>query len=191
MKRKHGILCFISSCVPGCGQMHQGYMKRGMSLMMTLCVIFVLSMFLALDYLLIFFIPLWLFSFFDSYNIRTQLDLGTAPADEYLFGLSSLDSDRLAALCRRRHSFVGWGLVVLGIYILFDTFVGRLMQIVCEWMGNWWLYDIVMRDLPRMVVTIFIIALGIWFIRGPKAAPAEEIPAFTPPAEEEVPHDEQ
>ena len=191
MKRKHGILFFISSCVPGCGQMHQGYMKRGMSLMMTLCVIFVLSMFLALDYLLIFFIPLWLFSFFDSYNIRTQLDLGTAPADEYLFGLSSLDSDRLAALCRRRHSFVGWGLVVLGIYILFDTFVGRLMQIVCEWMGNWWLYDIVMRDLPRMVVTIFIIALGIWFIRGPKAAPADEIPAFTPPAEEEVPHDEQ
>ena len=191
MKRKHGILFFISSCVPSCGQMHQGYMKRGMSLMMTLCVIFVLSMFLALDYLLIFFIPLWLFSFFDSYNIRTQLDLGTAPADEYLFGLSSLDSDRLAALCRRRHSFVGWGLVVLGIYILFDTFVGRLMQIVCEWMGNWWLYDIVMRDLPRMVVTIFIIALGIWFIRGPKAAPADEIPAFTPPAEEEVPHDEQ
>lgn len=191
MKRKHGILFFISSCVPGCGQMHQGYMKRGMSLMITLCIIFTLSMFLNLEYLLIFFIPLWLFSFFDSYNLRTLADLGAAPADEYLFGMSSLDSDRLAALCRRRHSFVGWGLVVLGVYILFDTFVGRLMQVVCEWMGQWWLYDIVMRDLPRMVVTVFIILLGIWFIRGPKSVPADEIPSFMPPAEEEVPHDEQ
>ena len=191
MKRKHGILFFISSCVPGCGQMHQGYMKRGMSLMITLCIIFTLSMFLNLEYLLIFFIPLWLFSFFDSYNLRTLADLGAAPADEYLFGMSSLDSDRLAALCRRRHSFVGWGLVVLGVYILFDTFVGRLMQVVCEWMGQWWLYDIVMRDLPRMVVTVFIILLGIWFIRGPKSVPADEIPSFMPPAEEEVPLDEQ
>ena len=41
----------------------------------------------------------------------------------------------------------------------------------------------VMRDVPRMVVTIFIIALGVWFIRGPKKAKVEEIPAFTPPAE--------
>ena len=200
MKRKQGLLFFISSCIPGCGQMHQGFMKRGISLMMMLCLIFTLAMFLSLGYLLIFLIPLWLFSFFDSYNLRTLSDLGTAPEDAYLFGMSSMDSDRLATLCRKRHSFIGWGLVLLGIYILFDTFVGRLMSAICDWTGNWWYYDLVMRDLPRTAVTIFIIALGSWFIRGPKAAPAEEIPVFTPPAEsvsadpapmEEVPHDEQ
>ena len=60
MKRKHGLFLFITSCVPGCGQMHQGYMKRGISLLMALCMIFVLSMFLNLDYLLIFLLPLWL-----------------------------------------------------------------------------------------------------------------------------------
>lgn len=183
MKRKHGFLFFISSCVPGCGQMHQGFMKRGLSLMLLLCFIITLAMFLHMDYLLIFLVPLWLFSFFDSYNLRTLSDLGTTPADEYLFGMSSMDSDRLAALCRKRHSFIGWSLVLLGVYILFDTFVGRLMSMICEWTGNWWWYDLVMRDLPRTVVTIFIIALGVWFIRGPKSAPAEEIPAFAPPAE--------
>ena len=183
MKRKHGFLFFISSCVPGCGQMHQGFMKRGLSLMLLLCFIITLAMFLHMDYLLIFLVPLWLFSFFDSYNLRTLSDLGTTPADEYLFGMRSMDSARLAALCRKRHSFIGWSLVLLGVYILFDTFVGRLMSMICEWTGNWWWYDLVMRDLPRTVVTIFIIALGVWFIRGPKSAPAEEIPAFTPPAE--------
>ena len=200
MKRKHGFLFFISSCIPGCGQMHQGFMKRGLSLMLTLCFIVTLAMFLHLDYLLIFLVPLWLYSFFDSYNLRTLTDLDIAPEDGYLFGVNSMDSDRLAALCRKRHSFVGWGLVLLGVYILFDTFVGRLMSAICEWTGSWWYYDLVMRDLPRTVVTIFIIVLGIWFIRGPKAAPAEEIPVFTPPTEavsadsaptEEVSHDEQ
>ena len=155
MKRKHGLFLFITSCVPGCGQMHQGYMKRGISLLMALCMIFVLSMFLNLDYLLIFLLPLWLYSFFDSYNLRSLADQDMAFSDEYLFGISDMDSEKLAALCRKRHSFVGWGLVVLGVYILFDTFVGRLMQTLCEWMGQWWLYDIVMRDLPRMVVTIW------------------------------------
>ena len=78
---------------------------------------------------------------------------------------------------------MGWGLVILGVYVLFDTFVSRLMQLLCEWMGQWWLYDVVMRDVPRMVVTVGIIALGVWFIRGPKTEKTEDIPAFTPPEE--------
>lgn len=201
MKQKHGLLFFISSCIPGCGQMHQGFMKRGLSLMLMLCFIMTLAAFLHLDYLVIFLVPLWLYSFFDSYNLRALTDLDTAPEDSYLFGVNSMDSERLAALCRKRHSFIGWGLILLGVYILFDTYVGRLMSAICDWTGNWWYYDLVMRDLPRTVVTIFIIALGIWFIRGPKSVPTEEIPVFTPPAEpaqsedapaaeQEVPHDE-
>ena len=185
MKRKHGLLLFIAACIPGCGEMYQGYMKRGISILTAFCAIFALAVFLEIGALSVLMIPLWLFSFFDSYNLRGQTDAqAEANPDAYLFGLSDMDSQRMSDLLRKRHSLVGWVLVLLGVYILFDTFVGRLMQLLCEWMGEWWLYDVVMRDLPRMVVTIFIIALGIWFIRGPKKAPAEEIPAFTPPAAE-------
>ena len=45
--------------------------------------------------------------------------------------------------------------------------------------------------MPRLAVTIGIIALGVWFIRGPKAPPADDIPAFTPPpADKEDGHGE-
>ena len=190
MKRKQGLFFFLSSCVPGCGQMHQGYMKRGMSLLMIFCCIFVLAMFLGLDYLLIFFIPLWLFSFFDSYNLRTQLDLGTASPDAALLGLSALDSAQLSALFRKRHSLIGWSLVLFGAYALYSQVMRRLLSALINWFP-WldWLYGLLIHDLPRMVVTIGIIALGVWFIRGPKAPPAEDIPAFTPPEEEEAAHD--
>ena len=184
MKRKHGFLLFLTSCIPGCGEMYQGYMKRGMSILTIFCGIFALAVLLEIGALAVLMLPVWLFSFFDSYNLRAQTEADATPADAYLFCLSDMDSRRMNDLLRKRHSLVGWVLVVLGVYILFDTFVGRLMQLLCEWMGQWWLYDVVMRDVPRMVVTIFIIALGIWFIRGPKKAPAEEIPAFTPPAAE-------
>ena len=186
MKKKHGLLLFLASCIPGCGEMYQGYMKRGMSILTIFCGIFALAVFLEIGALAVLMLPLWLFSFFDSYNLRAQLEVGTAEADAYLFGLSDMDSQRMSNLLQKRHSLVGWVLVVLGVYILFDTFVGRLMQLLCEWMDQWWLYDVVMRDVPRMVVTIFLIALGVWFIRGPKKAKVEDIPTFTPPEAETV-----
>ena len=129
-------------------------------------------------------LPVWLFSFFDSYNLRAQTEADATPADAYLFCLSDMDSRRMNDLLRKRHSLVGWGLVLLGVYVLFETVAGHLVNIICEYMGEWWLYEIVMRDLPRLAVTVGIIALGVWFIRGPKKAQVEDIPAFTPPEAE-------
>ena len=184
MKRKHGLLLFIAACIPGCGEMYQGYMKRGVSILTAFCAVFALAVFLEIGALAVLMIPLWLFSFFDSYNLRGQTDAqAEANPDAYLFGLSDMDSRRMSDLLQKRHSLVGWVLVFLGVYVLFDTFVGRLMQLLCEWMGQWWLYDVVMRDVPRMVVTVGIIALGVWFIRGPKKEKMEDIPTFTPPEE--------
>ena len=184
MKRKHGFLLFLTSCIPGCGEMYQGYMKRGMSILTIFCGIFALAVLLEIGALAVLMLPVWLFSFFDSYNLRAQTEADATPADAYLFGLSDMDSRRMNDLLRKRHSLVGWGLVLLGVYVLFETVVGRLLNIICEYLGEWWLYEIVMRDLPRLAVTVGIIALGVWFIRGPKKAQVEDIPAFTPPEAE-------
>ena len=184
MKRKHGFLLFLTSCIPGCGEMYQGYMKRGMSILTIFCGIFALAVLLEIGALAVLMLPVWLFSFFDSYNLRAQTEADATPADAYLFGLSDMDSRRMNDLLRKRHSLVGWGLVLLGVYVLFETVAGHLVNIICEYLGEWWLYEIVMRDLPRLAVTVGIIALGVWFIRGPKKAQVEDIPAFTPPEAE-------
>ena len=140
MKRKHGFLLFLTSCIPGCGEMYQGYMKRGMSILTIFCGIFALAVFLEIGALAVLMLPVWLFSFFDSYNLRAQAEADAAPPDGYLFGLSDVDSHQMSALLQKRHSLVGWGLV----------------------------------------------ALGVWFIRGPKREKSEDIPVFTPPEAEPV-----
>ena len=191
MKRKHGLLLFIAACIPGCGEMYQGYMKRGISILTAFCAVFALAVFLEIGALAVLMLPVWLYAFFDSYNLRSLLDQGAAPADAFLFGLSDMDSRQMSALLQKRHSLVGWGLVALGVCILYTTVADWVVDFLGQFFDSWWLYSILLYDVPRLAVTIGIIALGIWFIRGPKAPPAGDIPAFTPPqADQEDGHGE-
>ena len=182
MKRKHGLLLFIASCIPGCGEMYQGYMKRGVSILTAFCAVFALAVFLEIGALAVLMIPLWLFSFFDSYNLRGQTDdQAESNPDAYLFGLSDMDSRRMSALLQKRHSLVGWGLVILGVWIFYSTVADWVSDFLYQFFDAWWINRILSYDVPRLAVTVGIIALGVWFIHGPKKE--KDIPAFTPPEE--------
>lgn len=98
MTHRNGFLLFISSCLSGCGQMYQGYMKRGLSLLLAFCLILFASTYFFLGALALFLPVIWLYAFFDSYALRSQLAAGTAPEDAFLFGLSDMDSKRLGEL---------------------------------------------------------------------------------------------
>lgn len=200
MKRKDGVLLFLSACIPGCGQMYQGYMKRGLSLLLAGCGLVAVASFLNLGELAIFLPVLWLFAFFDTYNLRSQTDeQAAANPDSFLFGLSDCDGEKLALLYRKKHSLVGWVLLVLGVYALYNTAMSLLWNLLPD--SAWWVRNLFQYTLPRMVLIVLMIALGVWFIRGPKAPAAEEFPTFTPPegdricpdeaAAEEVSHGEQ
>lgn len=185
MKREQGFFLFLASCIPGCGQMHQGYMKRGLSLMTVFWGVFAAALLLQLEALILLLIPAWLYAFFDSYNLHGQSDAqAAANPDGFLFDMPAVDSGRLAALSRGRHSILGWVLVALGLWMLYSSFAQRLLDVLEYYFDvESWLYSLLLYDIPRIVVTLGIIALGVWFIRGPrKAPPAEDIPAFTPPA---------
>ena len=183
MTPKNGFLLFLTSCLSGCGQMYQGYMKRGVSLLLSFFLVIFVSTYFYLGTLALFLPVIWLYAFFDSYALRSQLSAGTAPEDAFLFGLSDMDSKRLGELLRKRHSLIGWVLVAVGVYMLYDMLMGQLSNLFFGWFGEW-LYSLLRYGLPRVVITVLVILLGLWFIRGPKAkAPIDDdIPPFTPPA---------
>ena len=192
MKRKHGLSLFIASCIPGCGQMHQGYMKRGASLLTAFCGVFALAVFLEVGALAVLMIPLWLYAFFDSYNLRAQTDEeAAANPDAYLFGLSDMDAEQMTALLQKRHSLIGWGLVLAGLWLLWQRVADWLYELFQFIFPDYSFYYLFHYNIPRLVMTVFIIALGIWFIRGPKKAKGEDIPAFVPPAQEPAADPEQ
>ena len=72
---KNGILTFLFAFCPGAGQMYQGYMKRGLSLITMFCVAFGAGTLLEVLYVAM---PIvWMYSFFDTFNLRAQI--GAAP----------------------------------------------------------------------------------------------------------------
>ena len=184
--RKNRILLFICACIPGCGQMYQGYMKRGISMTAAVCLDIGAASFLNLGELAIVLPVLWLYAFFDTWNLRTRLDSGTAQPDGYLFGLSGADAEQLARLAQRRHSLVGWCLVVLGLYALLQSCARALLNLYGSyWEMMSWVYYFIRDDLPRLAATVGVIALGVWFIRGPKTVPPEEgYQPYAPPRED-------
>ena len=187
MTPKNGFLLFIASCLSGCGQMYQGYMKRGLSLLLAFFLVIFVSTYFYLGTLVLFLPVIWLYAFFDSYALRSQLAAGTAPEDAFLFGLSDMDSKRLGELLRKRHSLIGWVLVAVGAYMLYDMLMGQLSGLFFGWFGEW-LYSLLRYGVPRLVITVLVILLGLWFLRGPRGkAPAEDIPPFTPPAPDAAP----
>ena len=79
---KNGFLTFCCAFVPGAGQMYQGYMKRGLSLILTACCIGMVSS--LLNPVLLLLVVVWMYSFFDTFNLRAQIIADTAPEDDYL-----------------------------------------------------------------------------------------------------------
>ena len=154
MNRKHGFFLFLCTLFPGCGQMYQGYMKRGISLTFGFFAILAAAGFLSIAPLAFFLPVVWLYAFFDSYNLLARADAGSPAEDAYLFGLSEMDSQQMTALLKKRHSIIGWVLVILGIYMLYDTFMRRIMRVISDIPGLEWTYGLVVYDLPRLAVTM-------------------------------------
>ena len=105
--KKNGILTLLFALIPGAGEMYQGYMKRGLSLITMFC----LSTFLgAWTQIAIFYIGapiLYMYSFFDTFNLRAQIGLDAAPADDYLIHFDMRDR-RLEQLMAERHKPVSY-----------------------------------------------------------------------------------
>ena len=75
--RINGFFLFCCACVPGAGQMYLGYMKRGLCLISLFCLDVMACM--MLPFLGVFMPVIWMYSFFDSFNLRRQLRTASFP----------------------------------------------------------------------------------------------------------------
>ena len=184
--KKNGILTLLCALIPGAGQMYQGYMKRGLSLITMFCLSVALGAMTQIGVLYIGMPIIYMYSFFDTFNLRAQLGLGTAPEDDYLVHFDPKDR-RLMQLLADSHKLLGWLLIAFGAMVAYQNI---LMSTLGDLLWRWGkespflraLY-LVMDQLPSVVVCVALIVCGIWLVRGPKtvkkSAPKEE------PAEED------
>ena len=183
---KNGFLTFCCAFIPGAGQMYQGYMNRGLSLILTACLIGMVSS--LLNPVLLLLVVVWMYSFFDTFNLRAQIIADTAPEDDYLIHFDPRDK-RLARALLDSHKLVGWGLIALGAIVFYNNII---MRVLGDVMWRWGQDNPVFRAiylmldaLPQIVVCVALIVCGMWLVRGPKNKKGKQ-----PPEEEtEEPED--
>ena len=175
---KNGFLTLLFAFIPGAGQMYQGYMKRGLSLILMCCAIGAVAV--LFSPVALFLLVVFMYSFFDTLNLRAQIALGKAPEDDYLVHLDPKDK-RLARMLMDSHKLVGWVLIVFGVLIVYENII---MEMLNEVLWRWGrdsvafrAFYLVMDRLPDVVACVAFILCGVWLVRGPrkpKAAPAPE-----------------
>ena len=180
---KNGILTFLFAFCPGAGQMYQGYMKRGLSLITMFCVAFGAGTLLGVLYVAM---PIvWMYSFFDTFNLRAQIIADTAPEDDYLVHFDPRDK-RLARALLDSHKLVGWLLIAFGALIAYQNLImNTLGDLVYRWGHSSPVFRalyLVMASLPDVVVCVVLIVCGVWLVKGPH-------PAKKPDASKDVPED--
>ena len=167
--KKNGILTFLFAFVPGAGQMYQGYMKRGLSLI-TLFFLCIMAGML-LEPLVLTALIVWMYSFFDTFNLRAQFIAGTPPADDYLVHINWKDK-RMQDFMMDSHKLLGWGLIALGAMVAYQNIIMRVLgDVMWRWGQNNPFFRAVylmLEQLPQIVVCVALIICGVWLVRGPK-----------------------
>ena len=177
-KKKSRFWLFIWSLVPGAGQMYLGFMKMGLSLMLGFLVSIAVADLTNLGVMSIFPVALYIYSFFHANNLGALNDAQFyAIKDQYLLGMDGLDSleNVRDSIFGKYRKFAAAALILIGLIMLWNLGFDMLVD-VFGW-DNFYLMQIkyFMTDrMPRAVIAVVVIWIGISLIRGKKIDYIEE-----------------
>ncbi len=173
IRKRSKFWTFIFSCMPGAGQMFSGFMKAGLSLMVLFFGVIAVSSVLNLGSLLYALPVIWFYAFFDSISRSFLPDEEFySQQDEWLFSLDKLFSRSYPEALRRNGGlYLGVGLLVLGVLLLWDTLVGQLYGVLPDQVLA--ALRQINRVLPRLIAGGVIIFIGYKLLRGRRTEDAE------------------
>lgn len=154
--KKNGFLTFIFACIPGAGQMYYGYMQRGLSLITMFIACFIVGA--IINPLAALAIIVWMYSFFDTYDLIRHMAAGE-PKEDSLLVLGNYEE--IKKLIPQHNRLIGWGLVGFGVWALYETFISTwLYTLLCNLVGNGNAYDII-TGIPNVVIAALLIFSGL------------------------------
>lgn len=168
--RKNGFLVFMFSFIPGAGQMYQGYMKRGMSIMLLFGASIALVAMTRVPIFSMFIPIIYAYAFFDTFNLRTNaidnsIEGTSLKEDSYIWN-DLMNKDALLEKDNSKtNKYIGIIFLIVGIYIL----LSNLMSMVTYNSELKWLYNyikITLQYLPSVIISLISIGVGVKLMLG-------------------------
>lgn len=176
-KKKNRFLLFIWSLLPGAGEMYLGFMKMGVSLLLGFALLILLPIVTYVDALAVLPAVMYIYSFFHANNLGTLSDEEFyAIKDQYLFGMEGLDGiEKIrVGISTKYKKIAAIILILIGVGMLWNMIYDLLVHIY-GW-DNFYVTQIrfFMNRIPRVVVAVAVIWIGVRLIRGKKVEDIED-----------------
>ena len=165
-RKKRGFWTFIFSLMPGAGEMYLGFMKRGVSTMLAFLGWLTFCGMSGFDVGIILVSVIWFYSFFTVHNLVSLPDEEFyQQEDDYIL----IHMDRIVGIDqweRGKVKFLAAALIIIGIFTAAQQIWQMLWDILPDWLQSE--VGVVYYGLPKVVISLLLIALGIYLIRGKK-----------------------
>ena len=163
--KKNGFFNFWCSLVPGCGQMYQGFLRRGLSIMTIFFGVIFVMYFFRMDAIGLGLPVIWAYGFFDSIHCNSLTDEERSVKKDAFLALG----DQMISLdfLRKYRTRFAYGMIAVAGYALVINMFS-ILEDVGFFRVTWeWTYYI-RYYLPRFAVSALVIAWGISIILGKK-----------------------
>ena len=115
--------------------------------------------------LLVLSLIVWMFSFFDTYDLIRYMAAGEPKEDGFLIppGLENMKSDdgqSLGTILPGKHKLIGWGCIILGVWVLYDSVLSPVLWQLFDWLGCSGLWYTITNNLPSAVVAVLLVFAG-------------------------------
>lgn len=166
-RKKNGFFTFIWSFMPGAAEMYMGFMKCGLSLMLLFLGGIAFAYIVQINGVLLFLpVLVWFYSFFHARNLAacTEEMLQTMEDDFIWDSFGDGSKTRVSSPALRK-----WGaviLIVIGATMLWNNFRSVVANLIPNeyWDMIWPIFN----NIPQIVISLLIIAIGIGLIIGKK-----------------------
>ena len=165
-KQKSGFWTFVFSLIPGAGELYMGFRKQGLSIMGIFWLTIAIATTLNVGSI-IFVLPiLWFYSFFNVHNLKSLSDEEFySMEDSFVLGLDGIIGDKKEWIKKYRN-LIAASLILMGCLILWNTLFSVLYSILPLYLIPF--VSEIGNLIPRVVIALIIIYLGIYLVRGKK-----------------------
>lgn len=161
-KKKNNLFTFLCSFVPGCAEMYMGFLKLGVSMLLTFAILAIGCPYvLNIDIIGVLAVIFWFYSFFHARHLAsTSQEEFEQLKDNYIWE-EFIDSKKLSN--EKNNKILAWALIIVGALILW----GFISDILRKFFSPAFLNPM-LDAIPSVVLSIAIIYIGVMLIRGKK-----------------------